>query len=125
MFLSAFRFFSIFLISFLLQMVLSPSVGAIEKFRKAQAVRSDVEIYSTASFDAKIIHYIKPGDYYYISNKTFGPFYKIKISNKVLGYVADTELNIQGIGTVKEKPFIDDPEKNPEVFDDEEDQAEE
>ena len=125
MFLYASRFLSIFLISFSLQMVLSPSVGAIEKFRKAQAVRSDVEIYSTASFDAKIIHYIKPGDYYYISNKTFGPFYKIKISNKVLGYVADTELNIQGIGTVKEKPFIDDPEKNPEVFDDEEDQAEE
>ncbi|MBC7754883.1 MAG: hypothetical protein H7Z71_11645 [Moraxellaceae bacterium] len=136
MFLNASRFLSIFLILVLLQMVLLPTAGAVEKFRKAQAVRSDVEIYSTASFDAKIIHYIKPGDLYYISNKTFGPFYKIKISNKILGYVADTELNIQGIGTVQEKPFIDDPEvpslnsqkkkeKNPEAFDDEEDQAEE
>jgi hypothetical protein len=115
--------------------MISP-VFAVEKFRKAEAVRPDVEIYSHASFDAKIIHYIKPGDYYYISNKTFGPFYKIKISDKILGYVADTELNIQGIGTVQEKPFIDDPvvegknkkykkEKDPENFySDEEEQDE-
>ena len=109
---------------------------AVEKFRKAQAVRQDVEIYNSASFDAKIIHYIKPGDYYYISNKTFGPFYKIKISDKILGYVADTELNIQGVGTVQEKPFIDDADlptqknkkkkgKNPEDFEDEDDVIEE
>ncbi len=112
------------------------SALAVEKFRKAQAVRPDVEIYSAASFDAKIIHYIKPGDYYYISNKTFGPFYKIKVSDKILGYVADTELDIQGIGTIKEKPFIDDPEvigknkknkkeKDPENFDEEEESEEE
>ena len=125
MFLFVSRFLSFFLISILAQVALSTQAVAVEKFRKAQAVRSDVEIYSTASFDAKIIHYIKPGDYYYISNKTFGPFYKIKISNKILGYVADTELNIQGIGTVQEKPFIDDSKKNPEAFGDENDQSEE
>ena len=91
------------------------SAFAAEKFRKAQAVRLDVEIYSTASFDAKIIHYIKPGNYYYISNKTFGPFYKIKVSDKILGYVADTELDIQGLGVIQEKPFIDDPGAQPKA----------
>lgn len=90
------------------------SAYAAEKFRKAQAVRPGVEIYEAANFDAKIIHYIKPGEFYYISNKTFGPFYKIKISDKILGYVADTEIDIQGIGTIQEKPFIDDPDSEPQ-----------
>ncbi len=100
----------VFVVLVLSQSVMMPFVYAAEKFRKAQAVRPDVEIYSSASFDAKVIHYIKPGDFYYISNKTFGPFYKIKISDKILGYVADTELNIQGVGAIQEKPFVDDPD---------------
>ncbi|MBC7457944.1 MAG: hypothetical protein H7235_06675, partial [Bdellovibrionaceae bacterium] len=104
------RWYFVFLNFVLLQSVMLPSVYAAEKFRKAQAIRPDVQIYSNASFDAKIIHYIKPGDFYYISNKTFGPFYKIKVSDKILGYVADTELNIQGVGAIQEKSFVDDPE---------------
>lgn len=111
-----------------------PSVFAAEKFRKAQAVRPNVEIYGAANFDAKIVYYIKPGDHYYISNKTFGPFYKIKISDKILGYVADTELDIQGVGVIEDKPFIDDPEvvgknkknkKDPDNFYDDEEEEEE
>ncbi|MBC7458072.1 MAG: hypothetical protein H7235_07330, partial [Bdellovibrionaceae bacterium] len=124
------------LIFFLLQSVMLPSVFAAEKFRKAQAIRPDVEIYGHASFDAKIIYYIKPGDFYYISNKTFGPFYKIKVSDKILGYVADTELNIQGVGAIQEKPFVDEPEvvgknkknkkeKDPEDFYNDEDEEDE
>ncbi len=100
------KHFSLFV---LVQSLIISDAHASEKFRKAQAARADVEIYQTASFDSKIIHTIKPGDFYYISNKTFGPFYKIKVSDKILGYVADTELNIQGQGTLEEKPFIDDP----------------
>ncbi len=131
-----FRLSFVFLIFVLSQTVMMPSAFAVEKFRKAQAVRPDVEIYSTASFDAKIIHYIKPGDFYYISNKTFGPFYKIKVSDKILGYVADTELNIQGVGVIQDKPFVDDPEvegknkkkkkeKDPEDFYNDEDDEDE
>jgi hypothetical protein len=134
LFISRLGFF--FLIFVLSQSMMMTSLFAAEKFRKAQAIRPDVEIYSTASFDAKIIHYIKPGDFYYISNKTFGPFYKIKVSDKILGYVADTELNIQGLGTIQEKPFVDDPEvegknkknkkeKDPEdIYSDDEDEEE-
>jgi hypothetical protein len=125
------RFFV--LISILIQSMMLSSAFAAEKFRKAQAVRPDVEIYGTASFDAKIIQYIKPGKYYYISNKTFGPFYKIKISDKILGYVADTELDIQGVGVIQEKPFVDDPQvqskakkntKDPDSFFPEEEEEE-
>ncbi len=78
------------------------------KPRRAQAVRQDVEIYQQSSFDSEIISTINPGKYYLISKKTYGPFYKIKLSEKVIGYVADTELDIEGIGPLKEKAFLDD-----------------
>ena len=65
----------LFLIFILIQSTMLSSAFGVEKFRKAQAVRPDVEIYGTASFDAKIIHYIKPGDYYYISMATVKKYY--------------------------------------------------
>ena len=77
-------------------------------FRQAQAVRQDVEIYKDKNFDSEIISSISPGKFYYISNTTFGPFYKIKINNKIVGYVSDIDIEIKGLGRIKEKAFIDD-----------------
>jgi hypothetical protein len=78
------------------------------QFRRAQVIRPEVEIYQSPSFDSDIIVTINPGKFYFISNKLYGPFYRIKLSSKVIGYVADTELDIEGQGRIKEKPFIDD-----------------
>lgn len=81
-----------------------------QSLRRAQAARPEVEIYQKAHFDSEIITTINPGKFYLISNKVYGPFYKIKISDKVIGYVADTEVDIEGVGILKEKPFLGDKE---------------
>lgn len=80
------------------------------QFKRAQAVREEVEIFNAADFDSKVLTYINPGRYYYISNKKYGAFYRIKISDKVIGYISDSEIDIEGVGRLQQKPFIDDPE---------------
>lgn len=99
------RAWSLFFILFFIS-----TLGFAQKvqFRRAQAVRPQVEIYNDKSFDAGIVAKISPGKFYYISNKTYGPFYKIKINEKIVGYVADTEIEIEGLGRLEEKPFVDD-----------------
>ncbi len=103
----AFRFF-LFLCFIIIAAI--PESGWSTQFRRAQAVRQDVEIFNAANFDAKIVAYINPGKFYHISNKKFGAFYRIKISNKIIGFVADSEIDIEGVGRLQPKPFIDDPD---------------
>lgn len=91
--------------------ILSTFAATAVQFRRAQATRPEVEIYRAASFDAEVIHHIQPGKFYYISNKNYGPFFKIKVNDKIIGYVADTEIDIEGVGRIEEKPFIDDPDE--------------
>jgi hypothetical protein len=79
--------------------------------KKAQAAEPQVDIYSSADFDSEIIETIVPGQYYSISNKPKGPFYQIRLKSGKIGYVPDTELEIQGEGAFKEKPFADDVEE--------------
>lgn len=78
--------------------------------RKAQAVRPDVEIFQKPDFDSDIIQYIQPGKYYFISNSKKGPFFKIRIDSKTVGYIADSEVDIEGEGRIQATPFLDDPE---------------
>ncbi len=79
--------------------------------KKAQAINPGVEIYSASSFDAEVIQTIDPGSYYSISNKPKGPFYQIRMKDGKIGYVPDTDIDIQGEGVLKEKPFADDIEE--------------
>ncbi len=83
-------------------LVLSSSAWAQ---KKAQAANPQVEIYSAADFDSEVIEVIEPGVSYLISNKPKGPFYQIKLKNGKIGYVPDTEIEINGEGAFKPKPF--------------------
>jgi outer membrane receptor protein involved in Fe transport len=80
--------------------------------KKAQAANPGVEIYSSDSFDSEIVQTINPGLYYSISNKPKGPFYQIRLKDGRIGYVPDTDLDIQGEGVLKEKPFIGDEDED-------------
>jgi len=78
--------------------------------KKAQAAEEAVDIYQSADFDSEVIHTIKPGTIYSISDKPQGAFYKIKLTDGRIGYVADTQLDIIGEGKFVPKPFILDEE---------------
>lgn len=79
--------------------------------KKAQVTRTNVEIYGAPNFDADVIETIQPGEFYPISSKPSGPFYKIKLKNGKIGYVSDTELDIQGEGVFEPKPYVEDEEE--------------
>lgn len=90
------------LLFFLVISIFSVSVWA-EK--KAQVLSPDVDVYSAADFDSEVIDTIQPGVKYQISNKPKGPFYLIRLKNGKIGYVPDTELDIEGEGPFQPKPF--------------------
>ncbi|MEK6627558.1 MAG: SH3 domain-containing protein [Bdellovibrionota bacterium] len=71
--------------------------------QKAKIVSPDVDIYAQSDFDSEIIATVNEGETYSISDKTFGPFYRIKLKNGKIGYVVDYELDIEGKGRFKEK----------------------
>ncbi len=79
-----------------------------QKNKKAQAAGPEVDIYSAADFDSEVIEIIKPGTSYIISNKPKGAFYQIKLKNGKIGYVPDTELEIEGEGVFRPKAFNED-----------------
>ena len=80
--------------------------------KKAQAAEPGVEIYLKNDFDSEVLTLINPGVIYPISDKPLGAFYKIKLKDGRIGYVADTQLDIVGEGKFQPKPFVDDEEQD-------------
>lgn len=76
--------------------------------QKAKITSPEIEIYSKADFDSDIIEVVKEGETYLISDKTYGPFYRIKLKDGKIGYVVDYVLDIEGKGKFQEK--------DPEIF---------
>ncbi len=80
---------------------------------KAHVLNPDTDVYGTPDFDAAVIGSVDPDQSFLVSKKTYGPFYKVKFKDGTIGYIPDTDLNIEGIGTVKEQSFKgDDIDKN-------------
>ena len=71
--------------------------------QKAKIIDPEVEIYSDADFDSEVITTVYEGESYFISDKVYGPFYRIKIKNGKIGYIVDYELDIEGKGRLKEE----------------------
>ena len=84
----------------LLFIILSSSVFAAQK---AQIVGEDFEVYVDADFDSDPIAEVREGEVYMVSDKNYGPFYRIKLKSGKVGYIVDYALNIQGKGQLKPK----------------------
>ncbi len=100
--------------------------------RKATVIERDTPVYDAADFDADVTRTVNPEESFIVSKKPYGPFYKVKFKNGALGYIVDTELNIEGIGPFQPKPFVEDVElakeknkkKNKPIQDEDEEDAE-
>lgn len=85
------------------------SAGAV---RKAIVVNDSAAVYKSPDFDAPVLTYLKEGMSYLVSTQVFGPFLKIKVSEQMTGYIADTDVN-----TVKDsKKVIEKKEKAAKVL---------
>lgn len=71
--------------------------------QKAKILSPEVEIYADADFDSDVISSVDQGETYMISDKPYGPFYRIKLKNGKVGYIVDYELDIEGKGPFKPK----------------------
>lgn len=71
--------------------------------QKAKIVSPDVEIYSKADFDSEVFATVSQGETYMVSDKNYGPFYRIKLKSGKVGYIVDYELDIEGKGPFVEK----------------------
>lgn len=72
---------------------------------KAHVLNADTDVYGEADFDASIIGTVDPDQSFLVSKKPYGAFYKVKFKDGTIGYIPDTDLNIEGIGTVKPQDF--------------------
>lgn len=72
---------------------------------KAHVLNADTDVYGSADFDSTVIGTVDPDETFLVSKKTYGEFYKVKFKDGTIGYIPDTEVYIEGIGTVKETPF--------------------
>ncbi len=78
--------------------------------KKAKVISPATDVYEQADFDSTVIRQVNPQESFIISNQTFGPFYKVKFKNGVIGFIADTELDIEGQGPFIPKPYVEDVE---------------
>lgn len=71
---------------------LAPNIYAAQN---ALVVTDGAIVYKKADFDAPIIGYFRAGEKVRISEKTFGPFYRVKFKQGKMGYVADIDVSPQ------------------------------
>ncbi len=72
---------------------------------KAHVLNPDTDVYGSADFDSATIGTVDPDETFLVSKKTYGEFYKVKFKDGTIGYIPDTEVYVEGVGTVKETPF--------------------
>jgi hypothetical protein len=78
--------------------------------KKAKVLSPNTEVYQEADFDADIMRTVDPNENFLISAKPYGPFYKVKFKDGSIGYIPDTELDVEGVGPFQPKPYIEDQE---------------
>jgi hypothetical protein len=81
--------------------------------QKAKVTSPKVDVYSAADFDSEVLGSVDEGETFYISDKVYGPFFRIKLKSGKIGYIPDTEVYIEGkgravpgAGDVDEDPFL-------------------
>ncbi|HEX4924703.1 MAG TPA: SH3 domain-containing protein [Bdellovibrionales bacterium] len=70
--------------------------GPVHAAQKGVVVNDDAMVYRKANFDAPVIGYFKKGRKVTVSTKKSGPFYRVKFKQGLMGYIADTDVSVEG-----------------------------
>ncbi len=70
-----------------------------ESFVVGTIVNNQAIVYDSANFDARQIRYLESGKRYRVSQKVYGPFYKIQIARGKYGYIADSDVMVKNKAT--------------------------
>jgi hypothetical protein len=107
---------------FIIVVILLFQSSVLFAVQKAKIISPQVDVYSDADFDADVLESVKAGESYFISDKVYGPFFKIKLKSGKIGYIPDTEVSVDGKGRVVPSaedadgdPFLQEIEDPPET----------
>ncbi|MCX7978549.1 MAG: hypothetical protein N2578_06050, partial [Bdellovibrionaceae bacterium] len=62
------------------------------KPQKGRVVVDEAMVYKEPNFDSEVIGSVSKGSVHSISRKKWGPFHRIRLPSKQLGYIADSEI---------------------------------
>jgi Bacterial SH3 domain. len=89
------------ILSFIISFCLLPTAVWAQTSQRATVINDGAYVYKDADFDADIMMQLKAGGVYTISKGKKGPFYKIRIKQGVLGWIADSDMKV---GVIKVAP---------------------
>ncbi len=82
------------------------SWGVWAQSQRAQVVNQRALVYKDADFDAPILTEVKAGQFFAVSVKKRGPFYKIRLKAGVTGWIADNDVRVSsGMDSTKAVPL--------------------
>ncbi|MAF92613.1 MAG: SH3 domain-containing protein [Bdellovibrionota bacterium] len=79
------------LLKIILLFLLSTPIFAAQR---AEVIIDGAMVYKKGDFGAPVLGYLRKGKLVKISNKNYGPFYKVKLRQGVIGYISDIDIRI-------------------------------
>jgi hypothetical protein len=64
--------------------------------QEATVIIDGAIVYKSASFDAPMINYLREGQTIQVSQKVYGPFYRVAMSPTTIGYISDVDVKVKG-----------------------------
>ena len=84
--------FSVLFVGIFFSVFLATAV-AVAYNPKAKIKNDGAIVYKAADFDSAVLSYLKAGELYEVSTNVYGgAFYRIKLKNGSVGYIADTDI---------------------------------
>ncbi len=75
---------------FAISFILFPQI--LNAAQNAVVVTDGAMIYRKGNFDSRVIGYLRKGKKVKVSSKTYGPFYRVRFRQGVIGYISDVDV---------------------------------
>lgn len=70
--------------------------ASLNAAQMAEVIVDGAMVYKKGDFGAPVLGYLRKGKKVKISNKTYGPFHKVKLRQGIIGYISDIDIRILG-----------------------------
>ena len=75
----------------------------LQAAQMAEVIIDGAMVYKQGDFGSPVLGYLRKGKKVKVSNKTYGPFYKVKLRQGVIGYISDIDVQVLSKNTKTKK----------------------
>lgn len=68
--------------------------------KRAVVIVDGAMVYKKGDFGSPVLGYLRKGKKVKVSNKTYGPFYRVKLRQGIVGYISDVDVKVFGKSSV-------------------------